>query len=159
MAEKSKIKNYNLAIQHNFKFDVADTNYLNHFVQQLTLPSINNSAIEMNVNSDNVVVPGNTIDWGTLTVTFLIDEDYHVWQEVFDWLTAQTKGNEHWLDLTRTIQLHILNANKSVLRTFVFEHAFPISMSSITFDSAVSDAQQLTLDVDFRYQFLTVKQS
>jgi hypothetical protein len=53
--------------------------------------------------------------------------------------------------------LQILNSNYNVIKTVVFRECFPVSLSTLTFDSVASDVQYLSAQASFKYTFYTIE--
>lgn len=148
------ISNYNLASQSNYKLEIPGLLAFNYFLQSVTFPSLSMEGIENPYNNNQVIVPGNTVNYNSLSTIVLMDEDFEIYMQMVDWLKS-FKDDADWKELIKDIRIHILNANKKTNLIFVFTGAFPTNLGDITLDSSQSDVSQITFNLEFRYQYMT----
>ena len=60
-------------------------------------------------------------------------------------------------ELTTDATLTVLTSNMNPQINFHFKNCFPLSLSSIAFDSGGTDIDYVTADVSFRYDFYKVE--
>ena len=60
-------------------------------------------------------------------------------------------------ELTTDATLTVLTGNMNPQINFVFQDCFPLTLSSIAFDSGGTDIEYVTADVSFRYDFYRVE--
>jgi hypothetical protein len=109
--------------------------------------------VETPYNNNQVVVPGNAIDYSSLSCIVLMDEDFEGYIQMIDWLKS-FKDDDVWSNLVKDIRVHILNANKKTNLIFTFIGAFPTNLGELTLDSSQSDVTQITFNLEFRYQYM-----
>lgn len=93
-----------------------------------------------------------------LAVTFLVDEDLRVYEEVFNWLKGITfphQFKEYKEQKDKGIYadcsvLFLKNSYESNL-SFRFHNMFPTSIGPINFTSGTDGSQVLTTDITFSY--------
>ena len=146
------IENYNLAYSTNFKLEIPHIPYANYFLQQVTLPTINNMGQELYYKHNQTVTYNNSTEWGPLNTVILMDEDFENYIQLCTWMRAFIDDDD-WRNLIKDIKLHILSSNKTTLLTYTFKGAFPTSMGEVMFDSSVMDTTQIAFNVEFRYQY------
>jgi homoserine dehydrogenase len=112
--------------------------------------------IETYYTNNQTVMAGNTIDYGSLTLNILMDEDFRNYVSIFNWLES-FRGKEEWYNLTKDTKLHILSANKKVLTTWTFIQSFPTNIQEIQFDSSVMDVVPIIFSTEIRYQFFKIE--
>ena len=117
----------------------------------------------------NIPYSGEQIDYEPLGIDYKIDEDFANWFEIQDWLTGlgfpqefdqyedlkSQENNKLGSGLKSDISLHILNSSKKPNMEFIFHDAFPVSLSSLTFDTTDPDVDYLEATAVFRYTYIT----
>jgi len=73
----------------NNKFDFVLKRIPNftYLVQGVNLPGLSLQSSSINTPFSAVSIPGNQITFGTLSLTFLVDEDMQSWLELYNWIT------------------------------------------------------------------------
>ena len=92
-----------------------------------------------------------------LSVTFLVGENMRDYLEIFNWMTLIGHPNdlEHFpkvqADTVSDVSVMVLNSSSRPIINIHFTDAFPVSLSSLEFDSTLSDVQYAQATVSFRY--------
>ena len=78
----------NRSFLSNNKFDFILRRIPNftYFVQAVNLPSLSLQSTTINTPFSALSVPGNQISFGTLALTFIVDEDMQSWYELYNWI-------------------------------------------------------------------------
>lgn len=73
----------------NNKFDFVLKRIPNftYLVQAVNLPGLTLQSSTVNTPFSAVSIPGNQITFGSLSLTFLVDEDMKSWLELYNWMT------------------------------------------------------------------------
>jgi hypothetical protein len=102
-------------------------------------------------------LPGDKIEFGTLGVTALIDEDMVSYKEIYDWMLSNVDGFTAATDATDTkpastadITVNILNSMNNKTKEIRYYNAFPTDISGISFASTTAE-QFLTFDITFQF--------
>lgn len=149
-----------------FKVALDRKNYPNiqFFAQQVMHP-----AMDINVSEQSyrrigaVVTPGDTINFGTLTMDILMDENMNVYQEIYDWMhrlvETETKANTGRMfsgddDLSSycDIRVSVLTSHNNISRTIRYINALPTSLGDIAFAST-QEGQYITFPASFRFDY------
>ena len=172
--------NKSLLNGNNFRLLIEKIPTTEYFVKSATIPQL--SFTELSVESGvgiSAFYPGDKAEFGTLDVSFLVDEDLINYKEIYDWIdaivpladplsyergstTTSTDTNifssEDALLQTSQITL-ITNTNKNLPNKFFrFYDAFPISLGGITFESG-ADNETISVDVSFRFTYYRIETS
>lgn len=161
--------NRNFLTNTNFTFALARAPNINYFVTRVGLPSISlPPSNSFPTPLSKVVVPGDQIQFGTVDLTFKIDEDMHTYTEIADWmfglgfpestyqyreLASQAEGFRDYSDGT----LSILNSNFNPVMVYTFIDMFPTNMSSIEMSSGEQDVPALEMTVSFAFTRFTYR--
>ena len=150
-----------------FKFQLNNFPEVNYFCQSATLPGISISAIDVPTALKTIAIAGDEVNFEELTIKFIVDENMKNWLAIYDWIIglgfpteegqAKYKKLAESAELTTDAVLTILTSNMNPQINFRFNECFPLSLSSIAFDSGGTDIEYVTADVSFRYDVYTVE--
>jgi hypothetical protein len=156
----------NRSFLSNNKFDFILRRIPNftYFVQAVNLPSMSLQSTSVNTPFSALSVPGNQISFGTLTLTFIVDEDMQSWYELYDWIfkLGNPKGydkrgglqdndeliNSVTSDATLLIKTNANNSNFKI----DFYGVYPTDLGDMQF-SAVENQEFITSTVTFNYTY------
>jgi len=164
-----KPTNTSLLQPTKFQLVFARIPNLTYFCQAANLPGLSLSEVPRNTPFVDIYVPGEKVQYDTLNVTFLIDENMSGWFEIHDWirgLTFPTDFQEYktlisqkvpfgaiYSDCIMTINTNSNAPNKRIK----FVDCFPTTLSSVIFSSQDSAEQTMTADVTFRFSYFNVE--
>ena len=164
------IDNRNFLAPTGFKFSLKRSPGVAFFCNQATIPSLDLGIATQPSYLKDIDVPGDKIQFGDLTLRFLVDEDLVNYMEIQNWIrglgypeTLQEfdklekeavlpsnygrVGDNIYSDGT----LQILSSNLVAKFNVNFKDMFPYSLSTITFDATDTDIEYFTADVSFKY--------
>ena len=150
-----------------FKFQLNNFPEVNYFCQSATLPGISISAIDVPTPLKTIAMAGDEVAFEELSIKFIVDENMKNWLSIYDWIIGlgfpTKEGQEKYKklsensELTTDATLTVLTGNMNPQINFIFQECFPLSLSSIAFDSGGTDIDYVTADVSFRYDFYRVE--
>ncbi len=157
-------ENKNFLSPLGFKFQIKKSPHLNFFVQNVNIPGI---ALSPAVSSNPFVrlsYPGDHIQYDDIMVSFKVDEDLQNYLEIHNWirdLGFPNKFNEYkriesvapitGMGIRSDISLIILSSAKNPIYDVTFKDAFPVSLSSLIFDTTSQDVNYIEASTTFRY--------
>ena len=164
------IDNRNFLAPTGFKFSLKRSPGVAFFCNQANIPSLDLGIATQPSYLKDIDVPGDKIQFGDLTLRFLVDEDLVNYMEIQNWIrglgypeTLQEfdklekeavlpgnfgrTGDNIYSDGT----LQILSSNLVAKFNVNFKDMFPYSLSTITFDATNTDIEYFTADVSFKY--------
>jgi len=173
------IENRNFLSPVGFKFSVNKMRGVDFFCQSASIPGISMGSADTGTRFNKLRHPGDELMYEDLYVKFLVDENLKNYYQVHDWMREITtpyssrefkfkrdrlesinKRTEDYAQLKYNpdqwkcdCSLFILSSNYQPVSEFVFRDAFPISLTTINFDSSVSDVQYFTAEVILRYNY------
>ena len=166
----SQIENRNFLAPVGFKFNLQRSPGVAFFCNQANIPSIDLGIAEQPTWLKNIDVPGDKIQFGDLTLRFLVDEDLVNYMELQRWIrglgypesmdefrklegeaTLPSNFGQAGDDIYSDGTLQILSSNLVPAFQVVFNDLFPYSLSTITFDATDTDTEYFTADVSFKY--------
>lgn len=152
-------RNPSFALPHSFRLTIDGQKYKNAMfsVQRVEIPDITADGAPMNLPQRNIAFSADKITYADLSLTFLLDEDFTNYIEIHDWMYgAVTQPDAPDVAKYKDISLLILSSHNNVVREFKFVKAFPINLSSVQFDSTLTDAEYLTASVTFHYSYFKI---
>lgn len=156
-----------------FRFSITKLPGIQFFCQDVTLPEISLPEINVMTPLSTMSISGEILNYGDLTLTFLINEDMDNYAAIYDWLTgvgfpenhdqysqfqeAQRSGTDLSTRGTGTNfsdgVLEILGSNNKPVRSFGFVDLHPTSLTSLRFESTVDTVNYLIGSCSFRYTY------
>lgn len=167
-----QITNRNFLSPVGFKFTLGKDPKVSFFCSSARIPEI---ALGVEVQPSylkDLDIPGNKITYGDLTLKFLVDEDMVNYMSIHNWITGLgfPETTEQYKDLIQDQYntqdpkkafsdgtLYILDSNFNTNATVKFKDLFPVSLSSLEFDSTKTDIQYFTAEVTFKYTVYNIK--
>lgn len=164
-----QIKNRNFLSPVGFKFTLAKDPRVSFFCNSARIPEITLSLAQQPSYLKDLDVPGGKLQYGDLSLRFLVDEDMVNYMSIHNWLTGLgfPETTEQYRDLVSEQSdvtqspdekkafsdgsLYVLNSNFNTNIIVKFKDLFPYSLSSLDFDSTQTDVQYFTADVNFKY--------
>ena len=164
------IENRNFLSPVGFKFSLKRAPGVAFFCNQANIPSMDLGIAEQPSYLKNIPVPGDKIQFGDLTLRFLVDEDLVNYMELQRWIRGL--GYPENMDEFRKLEgeavmpgnfgnsgdqiysdgtLQILSSNLVPQFQVVFSDLFPYTLSTVTFDATDTDIEYFTADVGFKY--------
>lgn len=166
--------NMSLLNPNEFRFFLHRAPYLTFFVQTVFLPSISlPAAIEGNPFTD-IKVPGDHIEWDSLIVKFLVDEDLQGWREMYDWMRGMgfpetfdeykkarrdgdNKNKSAWEVFTSDCSVFTNTGHRNVNIEYLFQSAWPTKLTSPKLDTTNPNQPVVTCQCTFNYLLYDVR--
>ena len=166
MDVKRQPSNINHLTPIAYRFNIRKIPNVVYFCQSVNIPAISFSSTVQTTPFSPINIQGDTLFYEDLTIRFLVDEDLEAYTEIFNWITALTapKAFSQYKterdtnkvlrrstgNLFSSAELIILNNNMNPNKEVIFDDVFPVSLSSIEFDSG-STLDTLSATVTFKY--------
>lgn len=150
-------------------FSIQRLPKVSYFCQEVNIPSLTLAAAQQSTPFSQVLLPGETLEYGSLTVQFLVDDAMENYKSIHDWMiglgfpeghaqyqamldeSSNTGSNvaKSFSDAT----LIVLGNSNTAIKTIKFVDLFPESLESITFVSTSQDVQYLVGSATFKYSY------
>jgi len=162
----SQIQNRNFLSPVGFKFTLTKEPKAAFFCNSARIPEITLGTEIQPTYLKDLDIPGNKILYQDLSIKFLVDESMQNYMAIHNWITGLgfPETTQQYKDLTTNDEglrdskeafsdgsLYILNSNYNTTAIVKFKDLFPISLSSLEFNSTATDVQYFTADVSFKY--------
>lgn len=152
-----------------YQFSITKLPDLTFFAQEVNLPGIILGEPEFGTPFARVPIPGETLTYEQLSLTFLVDEGMKNYRSIYNWMIALgfpqsydqyiTLSSEDTINYTELATnysdatLSILNNSNVPSQIVSFKDMFPVSLDSLQFSSTQSDVQYLMGRVSFRFSY------
>ena len=172
------IENRNFLSPVGFKFGLQRAPGVAFFCNEANIPNITLGEAVQPTYLKDIPVPGDKIQFGDLSLRFLVDEDLTNFMEIQNWIRGlgfpeslaefeeleekgtladalgqfKKSGDDIYSDGT----LQILSSNLVPKFHVKFSDLWPYSLTTMTFDATDTDIQYFTADVSFKYTIYTL---
>ena len=165
-AFQNQLTNRNFLSPAGFLFNITKEPKVSFFCTSAAIPSISFATTVQPSYLKDIDVPGEKLDYENLSVRFLVDEDLKNYMAIHNWMTGlgfpeSTKDfkdevtkpdttidmNQQYSDGSLSIQ----NSNFRTNAIVKFKDLFPTALTSLEFDTGVTDIQYFTAQVTFKY--------
>jgi len=167
---RSQIENRNFLAPTGFQFNLKRSPKVAFFCNEANIPDLNlGVAVQPNYLRD-IPTPGDKIEFGDLSLRFLVDENLENYLELQDWIRGlgYPESVQEFRDLAadgivkgpyvkdrQNIYsdgtLQILSSNLVPKFNVNFRDLFPTSLTTLTFDATDTDVQYFTANAEFKY--------
>jgi hypothetical protein len=172
---RGQIENRNFLSPTGFKFTLTRTPKVAFFCNQANIPDLNLGVAIQPSYTKMLPTPGDIIEFGDLTLRFLVDENLENYMEIQNWIRGlgfpEDLRQFDDLEKSGTVQgnyardrqniysdgtLQILTSSQIPNFQIRFQDLFPYSLSTMTFDATDTDIQYFTADVGFKYTIYNI---
>tara|TARA_A200000113_G_C8831173_1_gene343775 strand:+ start:115 stop:675 length:561 start_codon:yes stop_codon:yes gene_type:complete len=171
---QEQLTNKNFLSPIGFVFLLEKAKKVSFLCQRASIPELNVGDIQVPTRGlVRVPIEGN-IEYGDLTLEFIVDEDLRNYMEIHNWLRALGTPDNYgertsWMQANsdRTFNdrgskvsdgtLQVLNNNNIANFDVVFEEMFPVSLSTLDFNVTNTDTDYLTASVTFKYLLYEIR--
>ena len=162
----NQLTNRNFLSPAGFLFNVTKIPKVSFFCTSASIPSISLAVSTQPSYLKDIDVPGEKLEYETLNLRFLVDEDLKNYMAIHNWLTglgfpesagdfkSATTAPDNSRDLNLQYSdgaLTIQNSNYRTTAVVKYKDLFPINLSSLEFDTSVTDIQYFTAEATFKY--------
>jgi len=127
----------------NYLFTIGQDRELSFAVQNSNVTEVNLNTTPFPVGPKDLKLPSNKAEMSSLTIDFVVSEDYNEWVEIFKWIMiCKNKNNSFW-DHVRFCELTALDSQNQPTVRFKYKDVFPTLLEGITY--AVNDENSNTI--------------
>ncbi len=165
-AFQNQLTNRNFLSPAGFLFNITKEPKVSFFCTSAAIPSISFATTIQPSYLKDIDVPGEKLDYENLSVRFLVDEDLANYMAIHNWMTGlgypeslgdfktEVTKDDGSIDMNQQFSdgsLTIQNSNYRTTAVVKFKDLFPVSLTSLEFDTGVTDIQYFTAEATFRY--------
>ena len=167
----NQISNRNFLSPVGFKFILTKTPKAVFFCNTARIPEITLETTIQPTYLKNLDIPGEKLSYGDLSLRFLVDENMENYMSIHNWITGlgypettaqyenlitDDRGSLDPKEAFSDGTLSILNSNYQEVAKVRFKDLFPVSLTSLEFDSTMTDIQYFTAEVSFKYTIYNI---
>ena len=174
---ENQINNRNYLSPLGFKLIISKIPKVDFLCQAANIPSISMGTAVQPAPLKDIPVPGDKPVYDDLTVRFIIDENMENYLSLNKWITGlgypeslkqyqqladvgpdlETRDNTNprWFEFSDAT-LQILSSNYQPNIGVNFKGCFPVSVSTLEFDSSQRDYSYFTCEATFKYDYYTI---
>lgn len=141
----------------NFKLSFTRLPNVTFWCTSVNVPSISVGEISIPNRLLTHHVPGSSVQFDQLRVSFEIDEDFANWYEIYRWMrgivpfedfnSILSNENNYYSDAT----IHLLNSAKNTNKRFVFKNVFPVSIDGFDLNVALNEPEPAQANAIFTF--------
>ena len=169
---QDQLTNRNFLSPIGYLFLLDKAKKVSFLCQQASIPSINLGDVLIPTAGLVPLPREGNIRYGDLTVEFIVDEDLRNYMEIHNWMRAlgtpqDGQERDDWenkfrFDGSEDVRfsdgtLQVLNNNNLANFDIVFKDLFPVSLSTLSFDSSQGDNDFMIAEASFRYMLYEVR--
>lgn len=141
-----------------FKLLIDKLKYPNaqYTIQTAALPDMTIDGAVYNTPQRNIFEAPDKVTYGGFEATFLVDESLVNYTEIHDWMLGMVTQKDDGVRKMRDMTLQILSSHNNVIKEIQFVDAYPTSLSSLPFDTTITDIQYLVANVSFNYSYFKI---
>ena len=157
-----------------FRLAITKLPEITYFCQEANIPSIDLEPIPIGTPFSTSQVPGEILDFGQLTINFIVDENLANYKAIYNWIiglgfpenylqyqalassTSPVQTNSRFGTQEGNFSdgvLEILGSNNIAVQAIKFKDLHPVSVSGLNFRANVDDIQYLTGTASFKYTY------
>ena len=174
---ENQINNRNYLSPLGFKLIISKIPKVDFLCQAANIPSISMGTAVQPTYLKDIPVPGDKPVYDDLTVRFIIDENMENYLSLNKWITGlgypeslkqyqqlsdvgpdlatQDNSDPRWFEFSDAT-LQILSSNYQPNIGVNFKGCFPVSVSTLEFDSSQRDYSYFTCEATFKYDYYTI---
>ena len=169
-AKTTPIDNRNFLAPTVFKFTITRIPKVAYFCNQANIPSLDLGVATQSTYLKDIPTPGDKIDFGDLSIRFLVDEDLGNYAQLQRWirglgfpesmnefkkLEADSKMPSNYYNQGDNIYsdgtLQILSSQFNAKFNVIFKDLWPYSLTTLSFDATDTDIDYFTAEASFKY--------
>ena len=171
---------YNYLRPNGFRFTIKEMPYVAYTCQSANIPALQLGNAILPTPFVDIPIAGDKINFGDLTLRFLIQEDMSNYIEILGWLIALGFPTEH-KQFTSFVQkrenrfpysqggkrtdalaysdatLTILDSTNTPKTDIMFYDLFPISIEALDYDVTTTDVPFMVGIASFKYKYFDIK--
>ena len=166
-----QIENRNFLSPVGFEFTLGNYPKVSFLCNSARIPEITLGTTTQPGYLKDIDVPGEKLEYGDLSLRFLVDENMENYMAVHNWLTGlgfpetptqfktQTTDEDGIRDLKEQWSdgsLNVLNSNFRTSARIKFSDMFPTGLTSLEFDATETDINYFTAEATFKYTYYTI---
>lgn len=154
------VENYNNALSTNWIVIFHNLPNVQYFVQSINLPSISVDTIPVPYMNQTAKIPDNKINFGDLSMTFIIDEDFVNYDALMAELFTQEDSNvnvKYNNKVFHDITVTRMSSNNVPIARWHLEACSLNMLGAVNYDSTQSEPALIVCDASFSVTRMSVE--
>ena len=162
-----------------FRFGIHQLPKVEFFVTAVNIPGISLGTAIMSTPYKDIPLPGEKLEYGNLSIEFLVDEYLENYISLHNWMTGlgfpQDRAEfKTYRDVTSNTPttltgaagpdramysdafIMILSNKNNPILEITFEDMFPVSIGDLDYSQAATDVEYLSVSAEFAYKIYTM---
>lgn len=165
---RTQIENRNFLQPTQFLFTLTKTPKVSFYTNTSNIPSMNLGIADYRTPYKDISEPGDKISFEDYNLRFLVDENLENYLEIHNWIKGlgYPESLKQIYDLQKSEgglysdgTLLILNSNQRLNFKVKFYDMFPYNLTTLLFDSTLTDTDPFTAEVKFKYTYYEITDS
>ena len=165
--------NANFLAPTGFQLDIPGFSSVGFQVVSANIPGISMGGPQQATPLNDFQLSGDKLDYESLTIRFLVDEDCRNYSLIHNWMVGITypKLEGSWHEFAQAMRdrnfqdesldsidmyLRILSSNFNTIFKCKFVEAHPVALSTLEFSTDQTDIQYLVAEATFKYVYFTL---
>lgn len=169
---QDQLTNRNFLSPIGFLFVLNKAKKVSFLCQKAAIPTLELGTVDIPTAGFVPLPREGNIRYGDLSVEFIVDEDLRNYMQLHNWMRAlgtpqDGQERDDWenkfrFDGSEDVRfsdgtLQVLNNNNLANFDIVFKDLFPVSLSTLSFDSSQGDNDFMIAEASFRYMLYEVR--
>lgn len=160
-----------------YQFSIQKLPDLTYFIQSTEIPQMTLGVAIQTSNVHDIKIPGETMEYGQLTLDFIVDEELKNWNAIYFWMIGLGYPTGHDLyqmylnnpvnqnsptELSKGYSdgsLVLLDSANNPKQVFTFVDMFPINLSGLRFDSTTDSNPVAIASCTFEYTYYYINKN
>jgi hypothetical protein len=173
-AWSNQIENRNFLSPLGFKFILTEKPKIDFFCNTANIPGISLGVAIQPTPLKFLPIPGEMLEYEDLSIKFLVDENMENWLEVYNWMIQfgfpdsfaqyqqlldedpQSIGVQNAISGMSDATLIVYTSSYTPNLSVRYKNIFPVSLSSIQFESTPNDVQYASATAVFKYEIYDI---
>ncbi len=159
-----------------FKFVLERCPKVDFLCNQANIPDVSLGVAQQTTYLKNIPLPGDKLQYGNLTLSFMVDEDMENYLQLYQWITSLgfPESIAQYSELTKEDRFYptideddrfnersdgtliIINSDYNPSVKVKFKDLFPVNLTGIPFNSTAEQQQYYTAQATFQYTIFDV---
>jgi hypothetical protein len=153
----------NPMLNTNFKFELLRLPNVSFWCTAANVPSVNIGSVAVQNMFVSHHVPGSSIEMDDLKLSFIVDEEFSNWNEIYKWMRGLLPFENFREIISNTENyysdgvVYCLNNAKQPHIRIVYKKLLPVSLDGFDLNAALNDSDPITVNVRFKYESFDVE--
>ena len=142
----------------NFKFTLLRAPNVTFWCSSVNIPQVSVGEVTIQNRFAPLHVPGSSVQYDPLRITFSVDEDFSNWSEIYNWMRSIVPFEDFTEMLTNESKyyseatVHCLNSAKNPNLSFTFKKLLPVSLDGFDLNVALNEPEPVTVTATFTFE-------